>query len=263
MSIAHQKIQKSSGSVSVSGIGSGSLPGSGSRSGSRRRGRLPRAPRERGRGCDRGRSSLSALIHASPCSTFPYTNAFSAFIYPFISNWKNVIGDENCGYRVVTDFVFGDEHQWPEVRRRMLYESEHSTNLYVNLVGSEVRANDLVHRIHWPMDGPAPYVHWFETPDSLYIIANAFNMCVILIAQLGSTTMLPLYSYSDRPEDTLVIGLLTEQQHFIQLQLNDMCPIPPLHIQWIHHRSEWVSNWADSYQHRIADWNVRVVRNRK
>ncbi|KAI5649460.1 hypothetical protein M9H77_35465 [Catharanthus roseus] len=45
--------------------------------------------------------------------------------------------------------------------------------------------------------------------------------------------------------------------------LNDMCPIPPLHVQWIHHRSEWVSNWADSYQHRIADWNARVARNRK
>ncbi|KAI5654461.1 hypothetical protein M9H77_31648 [Catharanthus roseus] len=29
-------------------------------------------------------------------------------------NWKNVIGDRNFGYRVVADFVFGDEHQWPE-----------------------------------------------------------------------------------------------------------------------------------------------------
>ncbi|KAI5674277.1 hypothetical protein M9H77_14641 [Catharanthus roseus] len=151
---------------------------------------------------------------------------------------KNVIGDGNYGYRVVADFVFGDEHQWPELRRRMLYELEHSTNLY------------LVHRIHWPVDGPAQYAHWFETLDSLYIIANAFNLCVILIAQLSSTTVLPLYSYSDLPEGTL-------------LQLNDMCPIPPLHVQWIHHRSEWVSNWAYLYQHRIADWKARVARDRK
>ncbi|KAI5648501.1 hypothetical protein M9H77_34506 [Catharanthus roseus] len=225
VSIAHQNIQKSSISVSGSGTESGSLPGSGSGSGSRGRGRPPRAPRERGRGRDRGRSNLSAVKHASPCSTFPYTNAFPAFIYPFISNWRNVIGDGNCGYRVVADFVFGDEHQWPEVHRQMLYELEHSTNLYVNLVGSEERVNELVHRIHWLVDEPAPYAHWFETPDSLYIIANAFNLCVILIAQLGSTTVLPLYSYSDRPKDTLVIGFLTEERHFIQLQLNDMCPI--------------------------------------
>ncbi|KAI5658819.1 hypothetical protein M9H77_27612 [Catharanthus roseus] len=186
MSIAHRKIQKSSGSVFGSGAGSGSLPSSGSGSGSRERGRPPRAPRERGRGHGRGRgrSNLSAVKHTSPCSTFPYTNAFSAFIYPFIRNWKDVIGDGNCGYQVVVDFVFGDEHQWPEVRRRMLYELEHSTNLYVNLVGLEERVNELIYTIHWPVDGPASYAHWFETPDSLYIIANSFNLCVILIAQL-------------------------------------------------------------------------------
>ncbi|KAI5680960.1 hypothetical protein M9H77_02187 [Catharanthus roseus] len=107
---------------------------------------------------------------------------------------ENVIGDGNYGYRVVTDFVFGDEHQWPE---------------------------------------------------------------------LGSTTLLPLYSYSDCPGGTLVIGLLIEQQHFIQLQIHDGCPIPLLHLQWIHHRTERVCNWADSYQERIADWKARVARNRK
>ncbi|KAI5657051.1 hypothetical protein M9H77_25844 [Catharanthus roseus] len=80
-------------------------------------------------------------------------------------NWKNVVGGRNCGYRVVTDFLFGDEHQWPEA-------------------------------------GLAPLEHWLETPDSLYVIANAFNLCVVLIAQLGSTTTLPLYSYSDRPGAT-------------------------------------------------------------
>ncbi|KAI5677372.1 hypothetical protein M9H77_08322 [Catharanthus roseus] len=229
VSIAHRKIQKSNGSVSSSGTGSRSLPSSGSGSGSRGRGRLPRAPRENGRGRDCAQSNLSAVKHASLYSTFPYTNAF-----------PNVIGDGNCGYRVVADFVFGDDINGQRFER----------------------VNELVQRIHWLVDGPAPYAHWLETLDSLYIIANAFNLCVILNAQLGSTTVLPLYSYLDRPEGTLVIGFLTEERYFIQLQLNDMCPIPPLHVQWIHHRSEWVSNWADSYQHRIADWNAKVARNR-
>ncbi|KAI5683647.1 hypothetical protein M9H77_04875 [Catharanthus roseus] len=89
---------------------------------------------------------------------------------------ENVIGDGNCGYQVVADFVFGDKHQWPEVHRGMLYELEHSMNLYVNLVGSEERDNELVHRINWLVDRLAPYAHWFETSDSLYIVANAFNL---------------------------------------------------------------------------------------
>ncbi|KAI5676425.1 hypothetical protein M9H77_07375 [Catharanthus roseus] len=148
--------EHSSGFCSGSGSGSGSWSGSDSGSRSRGRGRLPRAPRGRGRGRDRGWSSLSSVIHASPSSTFPYTNTFPAFIYPFISNWKNVIGDRNCGYRVVADFVFSDEHQWPEVCRRMLYELEHSMNVYRNLVGSTERVNRLIHRIRW-QDGPALY----------------------------------------------------------------------------------------------------------
>ncbi|KAI5663408.1 hypothetical protein M9H77_22731 [Catharanthus roseus] len=74
LSISHRKIQKSSGSGSSSGLGS----------------------------------------DPSPCSTFPYTDTFLTFIYPFIANWKNVIGDGNYGYWIVADFVFGDEHQWPE-----------------------------------------------------------------------------------------------------------------------------------------------------
>ncbi|KAI5674030.1 hypothetical protein M9H77_14394 [Catharanthus roseus] len=58
VSIAHRKIQKSSGSVSGSGTGYGSLPGSGFGLGSRGRGRLPRAPRKKGRGRDRGRTTV-------------------------------------------------------------------------------------------------------------------------------------------------------------------------------------------------------------
>ncbi|KAI5678601.1 hypothetical protein M9H77_09551 [Catharanthus roseus] len=88
------------------GFGSGSGSGSGSCSGSRGRGRLLRAPRNRGRRRSHSRSSLSSVIDPSPCFTFSYTNAFPTFIYPFIDNWKNVIGDGNCGYRVGVHFVF-------------------------------------------------------------------------------------------------------------------------------------------------------------
>ncbi|KAI5683545.1 hypothetical protein M9H77_04773 [Catharanthus roseus] len=182
VSIAHRKIQKSSGSDS------GSSSGSGSGSGSRGRRRPPRASRGRGRGRgrSRGRSSLSSIIDPTPCSIFPYTDAFPTFIYPFIENWKNVIGDGN--FRSL-------EH---------VYE--------------------LVHRTQW-QDRRAPLDHWLETPDSLYFIANAFNLCMILIARLDSTTVLPLYSYSHRlgeslPNPTLDEGLPNQwihSQHFCRM----------------------------------------------
>ncbi|KAI5658763.1 hypothetical protein M9H77_27556 [Catharanthus roseus] len=58
VSIAHRKIQKSSGFVSSSDTGSGSLPGSGFGSRSRGREIPPRSPREKGRGRDCGRTTV-------------------------------------------------------------------------------------------------------------------------------------------------------------------------------------------------------------
>ncbi|KAI5673931.1 hypothetical protein M9H77_14295 [Catharanthus roseus] len=117
----------------------------------------------------------------------------------------DVDSDGNYGYRVVADFVFGDENQWPEVRR-LSFELEHMTNKYVSLFGSLERYYELIQRTQW-VDGHAPPEHWSITPGSLYIIANAFNLCVVLIARLGSTTLLPLYLYSDRTAGTLPLSL--------------------------------------------------------
>ncbi|KAI5655104.1 hypothetical protein M9H77_32291 [Catharanthus roseus] len=71
---------------------------------------------------------------------------------------------------------------------------------------------------------------------------------------LGSTTILHLYSNSHSPSETLFIGYLSEQQHFIQLQLRDGCPFPPLNVQWEFHRDIQLSGWEEPYSVQIADW---------
>ncbi|KAI5662928.1 hypothetical protein M9H77_22251 [Catharanthus roseus] len=98
----------------------------------------------------------------------------------------------------------------------MIFELEHTMNIYLSLFGSAERVYELIRRIQW-RDGHAPPEHWLDTPDSLYLIANAFNLCVVLIAQIGSMIVLLMYSYSDRTTGILVIGHLAEQQHFIKL----------------------------------------------
>ncbi|KAI5652755.1 hypothetical protein M9H77_29942 [Catharanthus roseus] len=163
-------------------------------------------------------------------------------------NCKNVICDGNCGYRVVADFVFGDKHQWPKDRRRMLYESDHSTNLYVHLVGSE-----------------------FETPDSLYIIANAFNPCVILIAQLGSTTVLLLYSYLDCQENMRCNRSSGRLLHATREPVRILNPWisageKPRHViicapRWRYSRKRSPLN--DAAYKQAQDWNWVAIKDRK
>ncbi|KAI5683492.1 hypothetical protein M9H77_04720 [Catharanthus roseus] len=107
VSIAHRKIGKSNSS----GSGSSSCSGFESNPSPRGRGRPPRSGRSRGRGRSSGRSSLSTVVSSdSPPVPFPFKNAFTGCMYQFIQNWNNVVGDGNCGFRVVSNFLFGDEN---------------------------------------------------------------------------------------------------------------------------------------------------------
>ncbi|KAI5683784.1 hypothetical protein M9H77_05012 [Catharanthus roseus] len=70
-------------------------------------------------------------------------------------------------------------------------------------------------------EGSTPADYWMDTLDHLYVIANTFNLCVVFLAQLDSTTVLPLVSNMDGSAGTLVIGFIEEQQYFIQLPVNE------------------------------------------
>ncbi|KAI5676693.1 hypothetical protein M9H77_07643 [Catharanthus roseus] len=133
------------------------------------RGRPSDSGRGRDRGRNSGRSSLSFVVNPdSPSKPFPFNNVFPDFMYVFIQNWKNMEGGGNCGFRVVAKFLFGDENQWLEIRRRMSYDLHHHMNMYVQLFGSLERVYELIKKTNWE-EGSAPYEHWIDTPDHLYL----------------------------------------------------------------------------------------------
>ncbi|KAI5652716.1 hypothetical protein M9H77_29903 [Catharanthus roseus] len=162
VSIAHRKIKKSSGSGSRSGSGSSS----GSNPSPRGRGRSPRSDRSRGRERSSGRV------------------------------YVNVVEDGNCGFRIVSNFLFGDENYWVEIRRRMSYDLRHHMHVYEKFFGSVECVKELIMQMNWE-EGLAPPEYWMNTPDHLFVIANTFNLCVVFLARLESTTVLPLVSNMD------------------------------------------------------------------
>ncbi|KAI5659481.1 hypothetical protein M9H77_28274 [Catharanthus roseus] len=106
-------------------------------------------------------------------------------------------------------------------------------------------------------DGSAPRDHWMNTPVHLYVIANIFNLCVVFLAWSQSTIVLPLVSNMDGPSGMIFVGLIEKLQHFIQLQLINGCPLPPLHVQWEYYRDMRISGWTAPYRNRMADWVVK------
>ncbi|KAI5648930.1 hypothetical protein M9H77_34935 [Catharanthus roseus] len=261
VSIAHRKIGKSSGSGS--GFGSGS--GSGSNPSPSGRDRPPRSGRSRGRGRSSGRSSLSTVV--SPDSSpvpFPFKNAFPGFMYQFIQKWKNVVGDGNCGFRVVSNFLFGDENHWVEIRRRMSYDLRHRMHVYEQLFGSVERVTELIVQTNWE-EGSAPRKYRMNTSYHLYVIANTFNLCVVFLARSQSSTLLPLVSNMDGPSGTIFIRLIEELQHFIQVFIIDnfllllliLIELLQADILLKYHRDMRVSRWAAPYRNRMTDWVTR------
>ncbi|KAI5667900.1 hypothetical protein M9H77_17753 [Catharanthus roseus] len=160
-------------------------------------------------------SSLSSVVNPnSPLVPFPFNNAFPGFMYEFIRNWKNVVRDDNYGFRVVSNFLFGDENHWVEIRRRISYDLWHLMNVYEQLFGSVERVTELIMKTNWE-EGLVLPEYLMDTHDHLYVIANTFNLCVVFLALSESTTVLPLVSNIVGTAGMIFIGLIEELQHFI------------------------------------------------
>ncbi|KAI5662406.1 hypothetical protein M9H77_21729 [Catharanthus roseus] len=109
-------------------------------------------------------------------------------------------------------------------------------------------------------ESSAPPEYWMDTPDHLYVISNTFNLCIVFLSRSESTTVLPLVSNMDGTAGTIFIGLIEELYFFLQLQLVDGCPLPPLQVQWDYHQDIRVSGWAAPYRNRMADWVTRYCK---
>ncbi|KAI5673189.1 hypothetical protein M9H77_13553 [Catharanthus roseus] len=75
-------------------------------------------------------------------------------------------------------------------------------------------------RTNWE-EGSAITDYWMDTPDHLYVIVNTFYLCIVFLAQLGTTTVLPLVYNMDGNAGTIFIGFIEEQEHFIQLAVHE------------------------------------------
>ncbi|XP_021720027.1 uncharacterized protein LOC110687714 [Chenopodium quinoa] len=80
------------------------------------------------------------------------TGTTSGPIVPYITAWKDVIGNGNCGFRCVADFFFGDQAQWFTARETIANEVAAYPMLYERIYGiGRVGLN--IERIRW--DGGA------------------------------------------------------------------------------------------------------------
>ncbi|XP_021762236.1 uncharacterized protein LOC110727010 [Chenopodium quinoa] len=101
------------------------------------------------------------------------TGTTSGSMLPYITAWKDVIGDGNYGFRCVSDFFFGDQEQWFTARETIANEVASHPTLYERIYGiGRVWMN--VERIRWD-GGAVDSRHWIVAIQDLFPIATWFN----------------------------------------------------------------------------------------
>jgi len=94
-------------------------------------------------------------------------------------------------------------------------------------------------------------------PDMGFLIAQKFNQPVVVLSiGLGrSATYFPLCGPPPTCIDRLMCPAYVNDNHFMALDLNDDCPIPPTCNLWRQHHREDADNWPDRYASRMVDYN--------
>lgn len=183
----------------------------------------------------------------------------------YITSWFNVIGDGNCGFRVIADAFMRDQECWPTVRRSVVSEmqNEEFSNVYKTL-WTESEYYQALERINY-FGRNAPEAHWLEAPTDLYVIATFYNVTIVYLNTTGrqyrwNCTIPPLRAPPGRnsPVGILVFLRLSNIRHYIRLHLTQNCPLPPIPENWFNLRHDSVIGWEVPYRRRLEAWNRHI-----
>ncbi|XP_021776058.1 uncharacterized protein LOC110739885 [Chenopodium quinoa] len=183
---------------------------------------------------------------------------------PYITGWKDVIGDGNCGFRCVAEFFFGDQGRWYDARETIANEVLGYPALYERIYGLG-RLGINVERIRWD-GGAVDSRHWMTAIQDLFPIANWFNAMVIILG-VGTVptcyypclTILPLRARRGvtAPEREFVIATVGGS-HFICINLAPDSPLPPIAGWWTENHEPSVDGWDQRYAAIRNMWDALI-----
>jgi len=100
---------------------------------------------------------------------------------PSIENIVNVIGDGNCGFRVIARHKDMDEKNHVLVHSALIHELKNNKSGYFSIFGSEKRFKYILDGLHPPTNsgGIALEDKWLTLPDMGHIVTTFYNRVVV------------------------------------------------------------------------------------
>ncbi|XP_057515127.1 uncharacterized protein LOC130796755 isoform X2 [Amaranthus tricolor] len=174
----------------------------------------------------------------------------------------NLSGDGNCGFRAIATTELGGEEAWPLLRHAMCMEMQMNRDQYLSLYQSQELLDDAIFRIGSHGNGPTPYIHWMDTPMTLYSAATFLNIGIAYYGSADGNSLynclvLPLRKASDVHSVNKVIHICwVNGNHFVQLLMNDdSSPLPPVHQRWREAVDNFSRHIKTHFTSRIMLWN--------
>ncbi|XP_057439142.1 uncharacterized protein LOC130730984 [Lotus japonicus] len=200
------------------------------------------------------KSKNKKSMKTTGATTNIYLPELPYFLWQYIHEVIDVVGDGNCGYRVVAALLGLENGQDGWVREELIAELTLYRKHYTNMWGYDVvQAMHL--RLTLPPGGRVTEDKWMHLPEMGYLIANRFWVVFISISLKSSYTYLPMRGGAPPLEHHVVaVGHVTN--HFVQLKLVSGHPMPPIAPQWEYNVVAPESEWCRPYQERLERFMV-------
>ncbi|KAL6557107.1 hypothetical protein OROMI_017457 [Orobanche minor] len=186
----------------------------------------------------------------------PYIKQMPSAYWIHVSHTIDVMGDGNCGYRAIAPQVgYNTEDGWKQVRADLYYEIEKNMDFYDHIFRERGAADKMMRALNF-FGSPAPQWSWMDIMCGA-VIATRYNVVLhAFTSRSGSClTHLPFRSAPIPFQQRQHIAIaLVNDNHFVQVFLNDDYPVPPIALLWWENVSEDCKEWADPYVERIQSW---------
>ncbi|KAI5430046.1 hypothetical protein KIW84_034574 [Lathyrus oleraceus] len=179
---------------------------------------------------------------------------FPNHIRSYIEDVVNVESDGNCGFRVIALLHGYGEDGWSMVRRELgleLIDKDRST-LYDKLFSnrlSAVRESLMIESF-----GSQPPEKWMSLPDMGYLIANRYNVVLVCLGN-PCITFFPMTSSHSPNVSIYCIGFVN-QNHWVQVNMKEGFPLPPVTLDWKKFRSHIATTWMLGFAGRMQHWQL-------
>ncbi|XP_052734262.1 uncharacterized protein LOC128196755 [Vigna angularis] len=183
----------------------------------------------------------------------PMIDQFHSTTHPFIVDVVDVVADGHCGYRCIAALLGLGEDSWPVVRNELYKELSAWRDEYASLVGGYDRLEELRSSLLVQSLSAANTSKWMTLPDIGYAIANRYNVILVCLSYSQNYTIFPLRSTppSDITQHRLICIGHVHRCHFVQVKLQEGCPLPTVNIMSSTHCYPEARAWSSIYTSRM------------